>query len=65
MSATAPATLLQHWEESGGIWRILGARGDELTVSLCQCTGGEEVDRLVSADPDLRTYVAGRLSSLD
>lgn len=60
-----PVSVLQRWEESGGVWRVVGHRGAELTVSLCQCTGGEEVDRVVSTEPDLRAYVAGRLSSLD
>ena len=66
MAAPAdPAGALRRWEESGGTWRVVCRRGGELTVSLCPCTGGEEVDRVVSSAPSLREYVAGRLSSLD
>ena len=34
-----------------------------VAVSLCQCDGGEEVQRLVSREPALVRYVATRPSS--
>jgi len=55
--------VVRRWEESGGVWRVVGVHGAELTVSLRTCTAGEEVDRVVSADPDLVAYVAGRQGS--
>ena len=48
---------LLRWEDAGGTWQLAGRRTDEVTVALCRCDGGEEVDRLVSADPDLIRYV--------
>ncbi|MEX0429742.1 hypothetical protein AB3X52_19165 [Nocardioides sp. DS6] len=65
MSAETAAAVVRRWEESGGVWRVVGRRRGELTVSLCQCTGGEEVDRIVSADPALLAFVGDRASSLD
>lgn len=65
---TGPASealaRLRRWEEAGGTWRALPA-ADGLTLVLCRCDGGEEVDRLTSADEALVSYVAGRRSSED
>ncbi|MEP9384318.1 hypothetical protein [Nocardioides sp. KR10-350] len=61
--ARDPVALLRRWEESGGIWRVLSRTPAGLTVSLRTCTAGEEVDRLVSADPALREYVGDRSAS--
>ncbi len=55
-----PVTLLDRWEAPGGSWRVLTWRGDVVTISLLQCDGGTEADRLVSADPGLARYLAGR-----
>lgn len=50
---------LLRWETSGGTLQVLAARGDERTISLCRCDGGEEADRLVTSDPDAVAYVDG------
>jgi hypothetical protein len=34
-------------------------------VAMCSCDGGEEVERLVSSDPALLAFLAGRTSSED
>lgn len=58
-----PVAVLRRWEESGGVWRVL-ARGQRgVTVSLCQCTAGEEVDRLTSSDPGLLAFLGERTAS--
>jgi hypothetical protein len=57
--------VLRRWEESGATWRVLLRRRGEVTVALCRCDDGEEVDRLTSADPELTAYLAGRSSSTD
>ncbi|MFF0488513.1 hypothetical protein ACFYTQ_05760 [Nocardia sp. NPDC004068] len=62
--STAVAAL-RRWEDSGAIWRVLGSRGGTLTIGLYQCTGGEEVDRIVSDDPALARFVGGRTASDD
>jgi hypothetical protein len=53
---------LLRWEKSGGTWRVRGGTGS-LTVALCRCDGGEEVDRFASTDPALLRYVGVRRSS--
>jgi hypothetical protein len=55
--------VLRRWEAAGGVWRVLGSSPAGLTVALCTCTGGEEVDRLTSSDPALAAYVDGRSGS--
>ena len=51
-----PVERLQRWEELGTVWVV--ARSDtELTISLCRCDDGEEVERFSSADPALHAYV--------
>ena len=56
---------LQRWQDSGGVWRVLGRRGAHLIIGLFECTGGDEVDRIASADPALRAFVGGRSGSED
>lgn len=62
-----PGTVarLRRWEEAGGVWRVGVHGGDGLTIGLYRCDGGEEVDRIVSADPGLARFLAGRTSSAD
>jgi hypothetical protein len=57
--------VLRRWEESGATWQVLIRRRGEVTVALCRCDDGEEVDRFTSADPDLLAYLAGRSSNAD
>ena len=56
---------LQRWEASGAVWRVVAERPPELTIALCRCDGGEEVERFSSEDPEVLTYVGGRVSSED
>lgn len=52
--------VLRRWEEAGGAWRVLGESGGQLTLSLCTCDAGEEIDRMITSSPALTAYVAGR-----
>lgn len=54
---TTDLEKLRRWEDAGGTWRLDARREDTLTIALCRCDGGEEVDRLVSAEPALAAYV--------
>ena len=54
---------LRRWEDSGGTWQILGRTATDVVVALCTCDAGEEVDRLRSADPELRDYIGDRRRS--
>jgi hypothetical protein len=51
---------LRRWEDFGGTWEVVARQGDVRVISLLRCDGGEEVSRLTSDDPQLRTYVDGR-----
>lgn len=50
---------VRRWASSGGTVQVLSTRGEELTISLCRCDGGEEADRLVTSDPEVAAYVDG------
>lgn len=63
MSGEDPAAVLRRWEDSGAHWAVIARRGGTITVGLYRCDGGEEVDRLASADPALLEFLAGRESS--
>lgn len=58
-----PVAVLQRWQDSGAHWAVVARRNGVVTVALYRCDGGEEVDRLTSADPRLVEYLAGRESS--
>ena len=55
-----PVEVLRRWEDAGAHWAVISRRGDSVTVGLYRCDGGEMVDRLTSADPRLRDFLADR-----
>jgi hypothetical protein len=63
MREVDPVEILRRWEQFGGTWRVVAQRDAAVTVSLCRCDGGEEVERLTSADPALVRWLDGRASS--
>jgi hypothetical protein len=65
VTSSDPVQVLRRWEAAGGTWEVVTRGSDALTVRLCTCTGGEEVDRLVSSAPELADYVGGRSRSDD
>ncbi|GAA1947183.1 hypothetical protein GCM10009798_02780 [Nocardioides panacihumi] len=65
MTATDPVDVLRRWEAAGGVWEVVSRSSGGLTVRLCTCTGGEEVDRLESSSPALVAYVGERARSDD
>ena len=62
MTDASALDVLLRWERAGGTWEVLGSSADSVTVALCRCDGGEEVDRIESADTELAAYVRGRPS---
>ncbi|MET9489656.1 hypothetical protein [Nocardia sp. NPDC006630] len=58
-----PVSVLQRWQDAGAIWRVLVRRANSVTVGLYQCDGGEEVDRITSADPAVLRFLGARDSS--
>ena len=61
--ADDPVAVLQRWADAGAVWRVIDRRRDTVTVALYRCDGGEEVDRISSANPHLLRFLAGRASS--
>lgn len=60
-----PVAVLRRWQDAGAHWAVLGRHGETVSVGLYRCDGGEEVDRITSADPRLLAFLAGRQSSFD
>jgi len=56
---------LLRWHEAGGTWRVDARSSSSVTVSLCRCDGGEEVDWFSSSDRDFLDYLVDRQSSED
>jgi hypothetical protein len=57
---TDPVAVLRRWEDFGAVWRVAARTGTTVTVSLCRCDDGEEVERFTSDDPQLIAYVEGK-----
>ena len=60
MSAAAPTPALARllrWEDAGGTWRRESGGAEQASVVLCRCDGGEEVERIVSSDPELLAFL--------
>jgi hypothetical protein len=57
-------TLIR-WQDFGGVWRVVARSPAQVTVSLCRCDGGEEVERLTSGDRRLLAFLDDRASSED
>lgn len=58
-----PVGVLRRWEDLGATWRVVAETRAGVTVALCRCDGGEEVERFTSEAPGLRAYLGGRASS--
>ena len=54
---------LIRWTDSGAIWRVTSRTATAVTISMCTCDGGEEVQRLQSADPAVLAWLGERRSS--
>ena len=64
MDAIDGVAALQRWEDAGAYWRVVSRRDGEVTVALCRCDGGEEVERFTSADPEVLSFIGDRLDSI-
>jgi hypothetical protein len=58
--AEDPVDLLRRWEAFGASWQVVARGPQGVTVSLCRCDGGEEAQRLTSADPALLAFLGDR-----
>jgi hypothetical protein len=57
--------VLTRWQDAGGIWRVLHRSGTRVTVALCRCDGGEEVERLSTGNVTTLRFLADRSDSED
>jgi hypothetical protein len=60
-----PVDAVRRWEQLGAVWRVLARSPSTVTVSLCRCDDGEEVERFTSSDPALLAFLGDRTSSED
>jgi len=58
-----PIEVLERWQRFGATWRVVSRAEGWVTLSLCRCDGGEEVQRLTSTNPELLKWLADRTSS--
>lgn len=66
LTATSPESVveqLERWHQFGAVWRVLAQTPDGVTISLCRCDGGEEVDRLTSSNPEVLEWLSRRTNS--
>jgi hypothetical protein len=55
---TRDADRLRRWLDAGGTWRLVEQGPTGTIVALMTCDGGEEMERIVSADPAFADLVA-------
>jgi hypothetical protein len=55
--------LLRRWEDFGATWRVVDRSPSGVTVALCRCDGGEEVQRLTSGESALLAFLGDRTSN--
>lgn len=60
MSEENAVETLSRWTDSGAMWRVLYRTPTSITVSMCRCDGGEEMERLTSTDPELLAWIGDR-----
>lgn len=56
-SASADLARVQRWLDAGATVRQLQRTAGRVTVALCSCDGGEELERFSSAEPALLEYL--------
>ncbi len=61
--AETAVETLRRWEERGAVWQVVSRTPTRIEIALLTCTGGEEVDRLASSDPELLEFVGTRTGS--
>jgi hypothetical protein len=58
-----PIEFVERWQSFGATWRVVSRTAGSVTLSLCRCDSGEEVQRLTSTNPELIEWLADRTSS--
>ncbi len=42
---------LTRWVGAGGLWAVVASTPHGVTIGLCLCDAGEEIDRFTTSDP--------------
>jgi hypothetical protein len=62
-SGREQVSVLQRWQDSGAVWRVLQRNAERVTLGLFSCDGGEEMGRVTTSDPVVLEFVGDRTSS--
>jgi len=60
---SAALEALLRWEDAGGTWRLVAARGGVVTIGLLTCDGGEQVGELRCPEVAVQEFLGGRVSN--
>lgn len=63
LSSDEVVEQLRRWQDSGALWRVVDRGGARVVIALLTRTGGEEVGRITSTDPQVVAFVDGRAGS--
>lgn len=58
-----PLEVLQRWEDSGAVWRVVHRTPDTLEIALLTCTAREEMGRITTSDPRVMAFVGDRVQN--
>lgn len=58
--AEDPLEVLQRWEDSGAVWRVVHRTTDGVEIALLTCTAREEMGRITTDDPRVLAYIGDR-----
>jgi hypothetical protein len=64
-AGTPAVEVLRRWERGGAVWRVVSRTDTQVEVALMTCTVAQEMDRLVSSDPEVLEFIGDRDSSDD
>lgn len=65
MSDSEGVRRLTRWENAGGVWRVVGRVGGQVTIALRSCDGAEEMARFSTTDVEVLELVGERRGSDD
>lgn len=45
---------IERWVEAGGIARVIDSDAEQVTIALCRCDAGEEIERVTINEVNVR-----------
>lgn len=58
-SRNEDAVRLARWLDAGGTCTLVSRTASSVSVALCTCDGGEEMERLDTSDPEVVAQFSG------